>query len=130
MESLLPHPTLDAIIERLTDEGLIGMHEAAAILKRHPATLTRWALRPDECRRAWRSLMSDEARLAAVLAGAKGNGGAYAALGRAAGRPEADYYLEPDHPLTPRLIRAAKHYPAAFAMSHQAHVNFGDRNGR
>ena len=41
--------------------------------------------RPDECRRAWRSLMSDEARLAAVLAGAKGNGGAYAALGRAAG---------------------------------------------
>ena len=46
------------------------------------------------------------------------------------GRPEADYYLEPDHPLTPRLIRAAKHYPAAFAMSHQAHVNFGDRNGR
>jgi hypothetical protein len=44
MATLLQHPTLDDIISRLTDEGLIGLNQAGKILKRHPSTLARWAL--------------------------------------------------------------------------------------
>jgi hypothetical protein len=46
------------------------------------------------------------------------------------GTPQGDYLLEPDHPMTPRLIRAAKHNPTLYAMSHQAHVRWGTRDGR
>lgn len=49
---------------------------------------------------------------------------------RADGMPEADFHLEPDHPLTPRLIRAAKHDPSRFSFSQTAQVNFGTRGGR
>lgn len=49
---------------------------------------------------------------------------------RANGQPEADYHLEPDHPMTPRLIRAAKNNPKLFALSHTAHVRWGERSGR
>jgi len=31
-------------IEQLTEEGLIGMAEASTIIRRHPATVTRWVL--------------------------------------------------------------------------------------
>ncbi|VTT98931.1 Uncharacterized protein OS=Planctomyces brasiliensis (strain ATCC 49424 / DSM 5305 / JCM 21570 / NBRC 103401 / IFAM 1448) GN=Plabr_0221 PE=4 SV=1 [Gemmataceae bacterium] len=49
---------------------------------------------------------------------------------RPSGQPEADYFLEPDHPMTPRLIRAAKNNPKLFALSHTAHVRWGERSGR
>lgn len=49
---------------------------------------------------------------------------------RADGRPEADYHLEPDHPLTPRLIRAARHDPTRYSLSHTAHVKWGSVNGK
>lgn len=46
------------------------------------------------------------------------------------GTPEADYHLEPDHPMTPRLIRAAKHDQSRYALSHRAHVQWGTRGGK
>ncbi len=42
--SLLKHPTQAEVIERLTAEGPIGLTAASKIVKRHPATLSRWAL--------------------------------------------------------------------------------------
>jgi len=35
---------LEGLIERLTDEGLIGATAAGRILKRHASTITRWVL--------------------------------------------------------------------------------------
>src|SRR5262249_53408607 len=49
---------------------------------------------------------------------------------RTDGRPEGDYCLIPEHPLTPRIVFAAKHNPKLFPMSHRAHVKWGTRNGR
>ncbi|MBA4192224.1 MAG: hypothetical protein C0467_30005 [Planctomycetaceae bacterium] len=46
------------------------------------------------------------------------------------GRPEGDYVLEPDHQMTPRVIRAAKHNPKGFMLSHQANVKWGMKDGR
>jgi hypothetical protein len=46
------------------------------------------------------------------------------------GRPVGDIHLEPDHPMTPRLVRAAKHDPKRYAFSHRAEVSFGKRAGR
>lgn len=47
------------------------------------------------------------------------------------GLPVGDYHLEPSHPLTERLVRAAQKggNPRLYAMSHVASVNFGTRNG-
>lgn len=44
MSAVLSHPTLDDLIDRLTAEGLIGMHAAARLLGRHQATVGRWLL--------------------------------------------------------------------------------------
>jgi hypothetical protein len=45
MPATFPHTeTLEELIERLTDEGLIGASAAGRILKRHASTITRWVL--------------------------------------------------------------------------------------
>ena len=46
------------------------------------------------------------------------------------GRPKGDYHLCPEHPMCKSVVWAAKYNPGFFAVSHQAHVKWGTRNGR